>query len=97
MMKQPSLELTSKDQVQRFVGKNEKMRSSSTLSNHILKTSSDGDSTTSLGRLFQSLAVLTLKNFVLIARWSLSWCSLNPLPLVFSMCLTVKGHPLSSL
>ena len=34
---------------------------SSTLSNCILKTSSDGDSTASLGRLFQWMIVLTVK------------------------------------
>ena len=39
------------------------MRLSSTLSSCILKTSSDGDSTMSLGRLFQWLIVLTVKNF----------------------------------
>jgi len=37
------------------------MRLSSTLSNCVLKTSSDEDSTTSLGQLFQGLIVLTVK------------------------------------
>ena len=39
------------------------MRLSSTLSSCILKTSSDGDSTMSLGRLFQWLIALAVKNF----------------------------------
>lgn len=37
------------------------MRLSSTLSGCVLKTSSDGDSAMSLGRLFQSLIVLIEK------------------------------------
>ena len=45
---------------------------SSTLSNCILKTSSDGDSTASLGRLFQWMIVLTVKkkpnNICLVSR-----------------------------
>lgn len=42
------------------------MRLPSTLSSRILKTSSDGDSITSLGRLLQCLIVLSVKNFFLM-------------------------------
>jgi len=40
------------------------MRFSSTLSNCILKTSNDGDSTTSLGRFFQVLVYSHCKKFI---------------------------------
>ena len=69
------------------------MRLSSTLSSRILKTSSDGDSTTSLGRLFQWLIALTVRNVFLIRRWNLSHCNLYPLPLVSSTWLLVKREP----
>lgn len=48
------------------------MRLSSSLSNRILKTSSDGDSTMSLGRLLQWLIVLTVKNFLYRYKTSLT-------------------------
>ena len=74
---------------------------SSTLSNCILKTSSDGDSTASLGRLFQWMIVLTVKKnkqyLSCVEVKPLSWCNLYPLPLVFSMWLLVKREPPSSL
>lgn len=48
------LEGTSEDQLaQYFVANGAYMRLSSTISNRILKTSSDWDATTSLGRFFQ--------------------------------------------
>lgn len=66
---QHKLERTSKYHlVQRFMGR---MRLCRTLSNPILKTSSEGDSTMSLGRLFQSMIILTVKNFLLTLIWSL--------------------------
>ncbi|KAM9587415.1 tRNA-uridine aminocarboxypropyltransferase 2 isoform 3-T3 [Morphnus guianensis] len=52
-IERPRLEWTSKDNlVHCFVGREACMRLSSTLCGHILKTSSDGDSTMSLARLF---------------------------------------------
>lgn len=60
------------------------------LSNHILKTSSDGDSTTSLERLFQWLIVLSGKKIFFISR---------NLPNLYSSCGSFRGkglHPLSS-
>lgn len=38
------------------------MKLSSTLSSYILKTFSDGDSTMSLGRLFQQMIIFIVKN-----------------------------------
>lgn len=66
------------------------MRFSGTLFSHILKTSSDEDSTMSLARLYQWMIVLTVKNFFLILKQNLSRCNLYALPLVFSMWLLVK-------
>jgi len=59
------------------------MRLSSTLSNTSLKTSSNGDTTMSLGRLFQWEVILTIKKFFPMSRWNLSRCNLHPLPLVY--------------
>lgn len=74
------------------------MRLSSTLSCHILKIAvvhHSGDSTTSQGRLFQWLVVLTIKNFFLMSRWNLSWCNLYCCPLS-SPCYSLwrKNHNL---
>ena len=44
------------------------MRLSSTLPNRILKTSGHGDSSTSLGGLWQRMIVLTVKNVFLVSR-----------------------------
>jgi len=73
------------------------MRLSSTLSNHTLKTSSDGDSTTSLRRLLQPVIVLTVKNLFLISRQYLSQYNLYLLLLLLSMWLLTKRELLSSL
>lgn len=51
-----------------FVGKGHRMRFSSILSNHILKTFGDGDSTTSLGRLFQWMTDLTVRNSCIMMK-----------------------------
>lgn len=78
------------------MGKGAKMRLSSTLCNPILKTSSDGDSTTSLERLLQWMALLTVRDFFLILSftrfplpspygflWSESLCPLWNCPLEY--------------
>lgn len=59
---QPKLEGTSTDMVQPFVGKGDYYLAPWDWP--ILKTSSDEDSTTSLGRLFQWMVVLTAKKFL---------------------------------
>jgi len=54
IIKKARLEGTSKDHlVQPFIGKGAQMRLSSTLPSCVLKTSSDEDSNTSLGSLFE--------------------------------------------
>ncbi|KAK4813638.1 hypothetical protein QYF61_014398 [Mycteria americana] len=64
------------------------------LLNHVLKvphlhtflnSSRDGDSTTSLGSLFQCLITLSVKKFFQIANLNLPWCNLRPFPLVLSL------------
>ena len=57
----------------------------STTSTHRLNTSRDGDSTTSLGSLFQCLTTLLVK-FFLLSNLNLPWCNLRPFPLVLSTC-----------
>ena len=51
----------------------------------LLNTSRDGDSTTSLGSLFQGLITLSVKNFFLISNLNLLWCNFRPFPLVLSL------------
>lgn len=76
---QTRLEVTWKSHLgQPFVTKGAQMRLSSILSGYVLKTSSSGDSPTSLGILFQCSHC---KNFFLIQKWTLSWCNL----LLFSL------------
>lgn len=95
--KMPRLEGTSKDNlVYSSMGKGTQMRLSDPLSNHILKTSSHGDSTMSLGSLFQFMIVLAVNNFFLILTWNLSPWNLYPLLFVFSMWALVKRNTLSS-
>jgi len=97
LVEQPRLEGTSKDHLaQLLVGKRAWMGLLSTLFHHVLKTPSDVDSTMSPGRLFQQMMVLTVKNFFLMLRSSLSQCNLHPLPFVFSTQLLVKQEPPSS-
>ncbi|KAK4821778.1 LOW QUALITY PROTEIN: hypothetical protein QYF61_000839 [Mycteria americana] len=45
----------------------------------------DGDSTASLGSLFQCLTTLSVKKFFLISNLNLPWCNLRPFPLVLSL------------
>jgi len=52
--------------------------SRSTTSKWFLNTSRDGDSTTSLGSLFQCLTTLSVKKFFLISNLNLPWHSLRP-------------------
>ncbi|KAK4820465.1 LOW QUALITY PROTEIN: hypothetical protein QYF61_027747 [Mycteria americana] len=59
--------------------------SRSTTSTHLLNTSRDGDSTTSLGSLCQCLTTLSVQKFFLISSLNLPWCNLRPFPLVLSL------------
>jgi len=56
----------------------------STTSKWFLNTSRDGDSTTSLGSLFQCLTTLYVKKCFLISNLNLHWCNLRPFPLLLS-------------
>jgi len=56
----------------------------STTSKRFLNTSRDGDSTTSLGSLFQCLTTLSVKKCFLISRLNLPCHNLRPFPLVLS-------------
>ena len=56
----------------------------STTSTYFLNTSREGDSTTSLGNLFQCLITLSVQKFFLISNLNLPWCNLRPLPLIAS-------------
>jgi len=49
-----------------------------------LITSRDGDSTTSLGSLFQCFTTLSVKKFFLISNLNLPWHNLRPFPLILS-------------
>lgn len=85
---QPKLTKTSKGHlVQPSEEKGASMRWSSSLPNHILKTSSDGNSTMSLERLFQGMIILTVKNIFFILRWNLFSCNLPPSTLVLFVWL----------
>ncbi|KAK4829616.1 LOW QUALITY PROTEIN: hypothetical protein QYF61_005743 [Mycteria americana] len=57
----------------------------STSSKCLLNTSRDGDSTTSLGSLFQCLTTLLVKTFFLTSNLNLPWRNLRPFPLVLSL------------
>ena len=56
----------------------------STTSKWFLNTSRDGDSTTSLGSLFQCLTTFCVKKFFLISNLNLPWLNLRPFPLILS-------------
>ena len=56
----------------------------STTSKRFLNTSRDGDSTTSLGILFQCLTTLSVKKFFLISNLNLPWLNLRPFHLILS-------------
>ncbi|KAK4832220.1 hypothetical protein QYF61_021067, partial [Mycteria americana] len=57
----------------------------STTSTRLLNTSRDGNSTTSLGSLFQCLTTLSVNKFFLISNLNPPWCNLRPFPLVLSL------------
>ena len=56
----------------------------------VFKHIRDGDSTTSLGSLFQCLTTLSVKKFFLISNLNLPWCNLRPFPLVLSPVTSEK-------
>ena len=62
-------------------------------SRQFLNTSRNGDSSTSLGSLFQCSSPLSEKKFFLISNLNLPWCNLRPLPLVLSLLPGRKGQP----
>ena len=62
-----------------------------TLSRQVLNISREGDSTTSLGSLFQFSVTLRGKKFFLMFRWNFLCFSLCPLPLVLSLGTTEKS------
>ena len=62
-----------------------------TLSRRVLNISREGDSTTSLGSLFQCSVTLRGKKFFLGFSWSFPGFSLCPLPLVLSLGTTAKS------
>ncbi|KAK4826066.1 hypothetical protein QYF61_005025 [Mycteria americana] len=57
----------------------------------------DGDSTTSLGSLFQCLTTLSVKKFFLISRLNLPWRNLRPFPLILSLVTWEKRPTPTSL
>ena len=61
-----------------------------TTSTCVLNISGDGDSTTSLGRMFQCLTTLSQNKFILISNLNLSWCNFRPYPL-FLPLVTWEG------
>jgi len=68
----------------------------STTPKGFINTSRDGDSTTSLGSLFQCLTTLSVKKFFLISNLSLPWWNLRPFPLILSPITSENGPiPLS--
>jgi len=66
------------------------VRLSSTLSTCILKTFRDGDTSTSLGKLFQSMIALNVKKLLMLKE-NLSLCNLHPLHPVFIGVLVKKS------
>ncbi|KAK4826124.1 LOW QUALITY PROTEIN: hypothetical protein QYF61_005276 [Mycteria americana] len=69
----------------------------STSSKRPLNTSRDGDSTTSLGSLFQCLITLSVKKNFLISSLNLPWRNLRPFPLVLSLVTWEKRPTPTSL
>ena len=64
------------------------MRLHRKMSRQVLNVSRVGDSTTSLGSLFQCSVTYTEKKFLLKFKWNLLCSSLNPLPLVLPLVVT---------
>ena len=67
-----------------------------TSSRRVLNISREGDSTTSLGSLFQCSVTLRGKKFILIFSWSFLCFSLCPLPLVLLLGTTEQSLAPSS-
>jgi len=67
--------------------------SRSATSTCFLNTSRDGDSTTSLGSLFQCLTTLSVQKISLISNLYLPWCNLRPLPPVAWSCCDPSAGP----
>jgi len=59
----------------------------------VLNISREGDSSTSLGSLFQGSVTFTVKKFFLMLKWNFIYSSLCPLRLVLS--LGTKGKSLA--
>ena len=68
----------------------------SAMSIHLLNTSRDGDSTTSLGSLFQCFISLSVMKFFRISNLNLPWCNLRLLPLVL-LLVTWENRPTATL
>ena len=66
------------------------------MSRRVLNISREGDSTTSLGSLFQCSVTLRGKKFFLMFRQNFLFFSLCPLPLVLSLGTTEKSLAPSS-
>lgn len=62
---------------------------------HLLNTFRGGDSTTSLGSLFQCLATSSVKKFFLIPSLNLPWHNLRPFPWVLSLVPEKRDQHLS--
>ena len=69
----------------------------STTSTRFFNTSRDGDSTTSLGSLFQCLTTVSVKKFFLISNLNFPWHNLRPLPLILSLVTWDHRPPPASL
>jgi len=63
----------------------------------VFYTSRNGDSTTSLGSLFQCLTTLSVKKFSLISNLTLPWCNFRPLLLILSLVAWEKRPAPTSL
>ncbi|XP_068267934.1 protein EOLA1-like [Nyctibius grandis] len=63
----------------------------------LIPSAADGDSTTSLGSLFQCLTTLSRKKFFLISNLNLPLHNLRPLPLVLSLVTWEKRQTPTSL
>ena len=66
--------------------------SPSTTSKWFLNTSGDGDSTTSMGSLFQCLTTLSVKKFFLLYNINLPQCNWKPFPLILSPVRRDQPH-----
>ncbi|KAK4823265.1 hypothetical protein QYF61_000232, partial [Mycteria americana] len=65
----------------------------SATSTRLLNTSKDGNSTTSLGSLFQCLRTLSVKKIFLISNLNLPWCNLRPFLLILSLPVPMLENP----